>query len=348
MLITDGDRRGLVAALAAVPDPRRRRGVRYPFTPVLAVAVCAMLAGARSFAAIGEWVADLPEQARAGLGLTSAVPGPVRIWRVLVAVDIAALEAAIGAWLRTCLDQVRAAAVAAQPGSRVSRRVLAVDGKTLRATRHGQDPVHLLAALDHAAGVVVARVDVDAKSNEIPYFSTLLDQIDDLTDVVISVDAMHPQTAHAEYLHARGAHLLVTVKGNQPKLRNRLKALPWNDIPVGHASSGRAHARLENRTLKAATVPAGLGFPHAAQAIQVVRKTRPIKPVTGKRARWRTEIVYAICSLPAEHAQPTELATWIRQHWSIENRLHYVRDVTLGEDLHQARTGNGPQVMAAL
>jgi hypothetical protein len=89
-------------------------------------------------------------------------------------------------------------------------------------------------------------------------------------------------------------------------------------------------------------------FPHAAQAIQIVRKTRPITPATGRRARWRTETVYAICTLAAEHAQPAELATWIRTHWSIENRLHWVRDVTLGEDLHQARTGNGPRVMATL
>ncbi|WP_261562513.1 transposase, partial [Frankia tisae] len=67
----------------------------------------------------------------------------------------------------------------------------------------------------------------------------------------------------------------------------------------------------------------------------------------GKRRR-RRETAYAICTLPAQDALPAELATWIRGHWAIENRLHWVRDVTLGEDLHQARTGSGPQVMAAL
>jgi predicted transposase YbfD/YdcC len=343
--VTVGDRQRLLEALAVVPDPRRRRGVRYPFAPVLAMAVCAMLAGARSFAAIGEWVADLPHTARAGLGLTGKVPGSTTIWRVLVAVDADALQAAIGAWVRARLAHLQAIAVA-RARSRRSRRVLAVDGKAMRGTRHGEDPVHLLAALDHATGVVVAQVNVDAKTNEIPCFATLLDQIEDLTDVVISVDAMHAQTGHADYLHARGAHLLVTVKGNQPTLHKQLKTLPWTDVPIGHTSSERAHGRIEKRTLKAVTVPAGLGFPHAAQAIHITRRTRPIKPTSGKRAKWHTETVYAICTLPAEQAQPAELAAWIRGHWAIENRLHWVRDVTLGEDLHQARTGSGPQVMA--
>ena len=84
-------------------------------------------------------------------------------------------------------------------------------------------------------------------------------------------------------------------------------------------------------------------FPHAAQAIQVTRKVR--KRNTRK---WRTETVYAVTDLAPEQARPHQLATWLRGHWCIENRLHWVRDVTFGEDLSQARTGNGPQVMATL
>jgi predicted transposase YbfD/YdcC len=66
----------------------------------------------------------------------------------------------------------------------------------------------------------------------------------------------------------------------------------------------------------------------------------------GKRAKWRTETVYAICTLSAAQAQPRELARWLRDHWGIKNRLHWVRNVTLGEDLHQARTGSGPHALA--
>ena len=226
--------------------------------------------------------------------------------------------------------------------------MLAVDGKALRATRNargrGNRPVHLLAAVEHGRGVVVAQVDVDAKTNEVALFSDLLDQVENLTDVLVTVDALHAQTSHAEFLHARGAHLLVTVKGNQPTLHATLKALPWKDVPVGHVNTSHGHGRIENRTVKAVTVAAGLGFPHPAQAIKITRVSTPINRKGGRRR----EVVYAICTLPAEQAQPADLATWIRGHWHIENKLHWVRDVTFGEDLHQARTGSGPEVMAIL
>ncbi|MDQ1250000.1 MAG: hypothetical protein QG597_4377, partial [Actinomycetota bacterium] len=107
----------------------------------------------------------------------------------------------------------------------------------------------------------------------------------------------------------------------------------------------RAHGRSEERTLKVVTVTdsaGGLGFPGAAQAIQITRRTKRITPKPGKKNSWRTETVYALVTLPAEQASPAELATWIRNHRIIENRLHWVRDITLGKDLHQARTGNGP------
>ena len=126
-----------------------------------------MLGGARSFAAIGEWVGDLPADALARLGLSGRIPGPVTIWRVLVGVDRAALEAAVGAWIRARL-KVAEAAVRRPRGRRGrARRVLAVDGKAMRATGHGAEAVHLLGVLDHTRGVVLAQVDVDAKTNEV-------------------------------------------------------------------------------------------------------------------------------------------------------------------------------------
>jgi predicted transposase YbfD/YdcC len=331
----DAARPELLEALSQVPDPRDPRGVRYAFVPVLAVAVCATLAGARSYAAISEWASDAPPELRALLGLPGPVPDLVTIWRVLTAVDPAALDKAIGAW-------VTAQLTAGQ--SRQARAVLAVDGKTVRGARSGEEPApHLMACLDHASGVVRAQVAVDGKTSEIPMFATALDQIEDLANAVITADAMHAQRSHATYLHGRGAHYVLTIKGNQPGLRDQLKALPWKDIPAGHTQAGRVHGRAEKRTLKAVTVTAGLAFPHAEQAIQIIRKTRRLAG-----GRWRTETAYAVTSLPARHAQPAQLADWIRGHQKIENQLHWVRDVTFGEDLSQARTGTGPHVMASL
>src|SRR5665647_2302441 len=82
--VTEGDRESLLTALGRVPDPRDPRGVRYPIVAMLTVVVCAMLAGARSYAAIGEWCADLDATDRRDLGFTGKVPGPVTIWRLLV------------------------------------------------------------------------------------------------------------------------------------------------------------------------------------------------------------------------------------------------------------------------
>lgn len=334
-----GELGSLAQALAVVPDPRSRRGVRHPVSAVLTIAVCAVTAGARSYAAIGQWAADLDPGQRAVVGLGRRAPDATTIWRVLTAVDPARLDQAIGDWLAARLRWRRR-------GWRRHRRVLAVDGKTLRGARvhDGTDRApHLLACLDHHAGVVLAQAAVDGKTNEIGVFATVLDGIEDLDGVLVTADALHAQREHATYLRGRGAHYLITVKGNQPHLHAQLKALPWPEVPAGFQSTDRAHGRVEQRSIKVVTVAAGLGFPHAAQAIQIVRRTRRLNAT-----RWRRETVYAITSLPAPDAQPGQLAAWIRGHWKIENQLHWVRDVTYAEDASQARTGSGPHVMASL
>jgi predicted transposase YbfD/YdcC len=324
----------LLEALGQVPDPRDPRGRAYRLVPMLATAVCAVLAGARSYAAIAEWAADAPPRLRARLGLGRTVPDLVTIWRVLTAVDPAALDRALGAW-------VSAQLAARRPDERV---VLAVDGKTVRGARTSEGTApHLLACLDHATGVVLAQAAVDGKTNEITMFTALLDQAGDLAGVLVTADALHAQREHATWLYEHGAHYLVTVKRNQPGLLRQLRSLPWKDVPAGHVQDSLGHGRIEKRIVKTVTVAAGLAFPHAAQAIQITRKTR--RP--GSR-KWRTETSYAITSLPAAQARPDQLAKWIRGHWKIENQLHWVRDVTFGEDASTARTGTGPHVMATL
>jgi predicted transposase YbfD/YdcC len=133
------------------------------------------------------------------------------------------------------------------------------------------------------------------------------------------------------------------VKKNQPGLYAQVKNLPWRHVPAGHTQRGRGHGREEHRTLQVTAVAAGIAFPHAAQAI---RLTRRIRPLSGQK-KWRTVTVYAITSLDARQAAPAQLATWIRGHWQIEV-LHHIRDVSYGEDASQIRTGSGPQAMAAL
>jgi hypothetical protein len=134
------ERAGLVAVLGRIVDPRRRRGVRHRLSAVVGLAVCAVLAGARSYVAIAEWAADADEATLAALGVTGAVACESTFRRTLQALDVEALDEALGAW----------AAARSRPGPAV-RRLIAVDGKTLRGSGRGGDPGrHLQAALDHA------------------------------------------------------------------------------------------------------------------------------------------------------------------------------------------------------
>lgn len=328
----------LLLALRAVTDPRARRGRRHDVVSVLAVAVCAVLAGARSYIAIAEWARDLPWAVRTRLGLGRRPPCESTIRRVLQTVDADQLDRVVSTWLAARATSPRPAVQPAAP-----RRVIALDGKSARGARHAGDrAVHLLSAYDTGTGGVLGQTVVDGKTNEISAFAPLLDRID-IAGAIITADALHTQRTHVGYLTGRGAHYLLTVKANQPTLLRQLEALPWRDVPVADTTVDKAHGRHEQRTLKLTTVGVGIGFPHAKLALQITRRSRPL---TG--GRWRTETVYAITDLSIEQTSPSELADALRAHWGIENRLHWVRDVTYGEDLSQIRTGHGPAVMATL
>src|SRR3954452_2070206 len=177
--VTDREQPGLLAVLAAVPDPRDPRGVRYPLASVLAVAVCAVLAGAVTFAAIADWVRDLDAPAWARLGFTGRIPVASTVWRLLVRIDAEALTMVLACWLRARMS-ARDTAVSTVPDApravadRRWRQVIAVDGKVLRGSRQaGGSHVYLLAAYDTGTGVVLAQVQITAKSNEIPAFAPL-------------------------------------------------------------------------------------------------------------------------------------------------------------------------------
>jgi predicted transposase YbfD/YdcC len=329
------DGAGLLTVLAEIADRRCRRESATGCQSIWGLAVCAALAGARSFTAIAEWAADADEATLAGLGVTGAVPSESTFRRALQNLDADALDAAAGAW----------AARRTQP-RRTARRVIAVDGKTLRGSAAGgEDGRHLLAALDHAHDVVLGQAGVERKTNEIPMLPALLDRIA-IGGAVITADALHAQREHALYLARRGAHYLLTVKGNQPGLHAQLKALPWRQVPVTSDTRGRSHGRREHRTLTVTAVAQGLAVPHAAQAIQVIRRRATARK--GKKRKWHAETICAITSLTAAQASPSKLATMLRGHWAIEDQLHWIRDVIYDEDRSQIRTASGPRVMATL
>lgn len=323
---------GLVEVLARVPDPRARRGRRHPMVGMLAVAVCAVLGGARSFAAIAQWAADLDAADLSRLGLTRpAAPDEATFRRVLAGLDATVLDGLLSAFMWTATRVVG------------GRRVIALDGKTVRGARTTERAApHLVAALDHTTGAVLGQLAVRAKSNEIPAVRTLLASFEPtaLRGAVITVDAMHTQTDTATAITRVGADYVFTVKANQPTLHAKLKALPWAHVPA-LTSTQTGHGRRATRTIKVLTAPVWVGFTAAAQVAQVRRTiTR-----SGKKT---VEVVYLITSADHLSAPPAAIAAWIQGHWGIENRCHWVRDVTYDEDRSRARTGNAPQVMATM
>lgn len=315
--------------LTTLPDPRHRRGRRHELATVVVVALAAVLAGQRSLAAIADWAVDVPGWARPRLGLTREPPSVSTIRRVLLRLDPDVLDAVLHAWL-AALDP---------PDVPAAFRAVALDGKSCRGARTGDGRVHLLSLLDHTTGIPLGQVETTG-SSEIACFRALLDRID-LTNVVVTADALHTQTGHAHYLHRHHGHYLFIVKANQPTAYRQLAAVPWRDVPIQHTMSGKGHGRTETRTLQIVELATGIAFPHARQALRIDR-TRTHNGATSH------EVVYAVTSLRFGQASPAVLAQMIRGHWRIENSVHHVRDVTYDEDRSQTRTGTLPRVMAGL
>lgn len=329
---------GLLERLAEVPDPRDSRGVRHRLAVVLALTACAVLAGATSLLAVSEWIADAPAHVLERVGAhpdpllpRRVLPAETTVRRLLARIDGDALDRTVGRWLADRRPKTTGTA---------GPRGLAVDGKSLRGAAKAKGrKIHLLAALEHTTGLVLAQLDIGEKTNEITCFKPLLDTVADLAGTVVTSDAMHTQREHADYLLDRGAHYIVIVKGNQKKLRRQLKSLPWKDIPLQGRTRGIGHGRSEIRRIKVATVNSLL-FPGARQAVQIKRRRTDRK--TGKTT---VKTVHAVTSLTAEQATPAQLAELVRDHWKIE-ALHHVRDTTFAEDASQLRTGNAPRAMA--
>jgi hypothetical protein len=210
---------GLIEMLRTLVDPRKRRGVRHPLVTVVAISVCAALSGARSFKAIAEWAKDLSRDTLRRLGSQRwHPPSEPTIRRVLQKLDADRLDVEIGRWLL--------------PHCRVAGQGLSVDGKTLRSAHDaGQTAPHLLSAILHQEGLVVAQRAVGEKTNEIPELPHLLAPLP-IEGAVVTGDALHAQKETARYIvEEKKADYLFTVKDNQPTLKQDIADLHLETFP---------------------------------------------------------------------------------------------------------------------
>lgn len=346
----------LVEMLSRVPDPRKPRGVRHRVGSVLAVTVFAALAGAGTFRESGDRAADLPQELLALAGcrrhrLTGryVAPSESTIRRVAHDIDADAADKQVCRWLR---EQAGAAALArgvdAAEGDDHGLVGVAMDGKTVRNTVAPGDPegseVKLFSAMLHREAVVIAQLRVPEGTNEITQVAALLKDID-LTGVVVTGDAAHAQHTTAAHLtQDRGGHYTLTVKGNQPTLLTQIAStLPpaaWGT--AHHIETDRSTGKIVRRQIWVA--PANdVDFPGAAQVFRIRRDT-----FDHAGNHLTKEVVHGISSLTTAQATPETLARFVRQHWGIENKIHWVRDVVYREDHQHAYAGTGVQVMATL
>jgi predicted transposase YbfD/YdcC len=315
---------------ASLTDPRRRKVV-YPLINIVAIALCAVIAGADDFVSIVAWARQKREWLAKILDLSSGIPSHDRFNAVFAALKPAEFEKCVLSWI-TALHEI------------TDGQVVAIDGKTLRGSfdkASGKSAIHMVSAWATANHISLGQIVVDAKSNEITAIPKLL-QLLEISGGVVTIDAMGCQTAIAEAIIARGADYVLAVKDNQPTLHAGVAAhfldhMEDNFARVKvsqHETSERGHGRVERREYIVCDAPADLpdfgrwkGLARIGIAVsQTVRDGKP-----------SDDVRYYILS---KKMSARSFGAAVRSHWGIENRLHWQLDVTFGEDLSRIRKGH--------
>ncbi len=338
-------------ALRELPDPRRRQGVRYPLQAVVVTALMAMVCGCDDAEAMELWGEANEEWLATLVDLPHGAPTQDVFLSVLGALDPAAFQKVYQRWAH--LVSLRLDGQAA--------RHVAIDGKTSRRSGDkstGKSPIHTVSAYLAGAGVVLSASQVRDKENEIVAIPEVLAVLD-LRGAIVTVDAMGCQTKIAEAIVEGGGDYLLAVKDNQPSLhREVVETFAEADDPrprsvdeaprpgmLEHEETSKDHGRLETRRVRVTSDLdwvlskdrwRGLGF-----VVQVQRERTVLAT-----ARTSTETAYYIGSGSA--ASVTEIARKIRDHWRIENELHWVLDLAFREDEARHRANNAAANMATL
>jgi predicted transposase YbfD/YdcC len=325
----------LYEVFATLPDPRSKHGLRYELAYLLICLVAALLCNCDSTLAAAQWCRDQRL-------LLIRLFGPRRFLcpsdslyrKLLPRLDAEQIEWTLADWIRRTLQ-----AKADDP--------IALDGKTVRGARTAQASApHLLSFRTHQSQETLLQVVVSEKTNEIPIAQVLLPCLP-IEGRVLTADALHTQKDFMLGVEASGGKTVLTVKDNQPTLFADLQTY----FADPHASFepfstlDQQRGRIERRTIRVSTEMNTYltDWPLIQQVAELTRTVTVRK--TGKT---RQEVVYLITPLTSQQASPSRLLELVRGHWGIENSSHYVRDVTFGEDRSRLRTGQAPQIMAAL
>ncbi len=349
------DPASLYRAFEQVTDGRKKKGKRYPLPLLLTLLLPGKLAGETTINGIVDWINERAGWLRVQLHWPKRFPTNSTYSEALARCDAQQIATVMAAVL------LKARAVE-QCGGEPSRLQatkqeetlthVAMDGKTLRGTlgheSESQPSVHLLSLYECQSGIVLTQRAVQSKENEISAAAALVHPAL-VKGRIISSDAMHTQKKWCTCVHAYQGFYLTIVKKNQPQMYQDL--VDFFDDPEAEQQEWRyskqvqkGHGRLEVRELWSSTQMNEWFETEWAGVAQVFRLHRKVKDGDKERE----ETVYGLTNLPRKKASASRLLELQQAHWRIENRLHYRRDVTLGEDACQVRQAGAPEALAAL
>lgn len=336
----------LMEVLTQVPDYRKRKGRLHRWMILLSLIAMALVSAQRTPHAMARWIREHRDDLFAVLPPTvSRLPSGATIRRTLARLDVAALEQALAAF------HPPSTPAPTPPAAPASLQGVALDGKAVRGVGRDGHPCHLVSLVQHGDATVLGQVEVARKRDERSAVPALL-KGRDLHGKVLTLDALHTLRPTARQIRAQNGHYLMIVKKNQATLYEYLDMLftlpahpadreVWETVGP---TTEKGHGRLETRTLTCGNAYIeDVDWPDVQQ---VVRRTcERIILATGKRTE---EVTYGLVSMTPEEAGAATIEALWRGHWTIENRLHYVRDVSFGEDAGHAAQGTTAHALAAL
>jgi predicted transposase YbfD/YdcC len=332
----------LIAELASIEDPRCAWKVEHRLLDILAIAVCAVLGEAETFEDIALYGRCKEAWRRGFLARPNGIPSHDTFRRVFTLIDPEAFERCFMGW-------VRAVFRAGEDGP----RQVAVDGKTVRRSfdrKKGRSPLHLVSAYATEGGLVLAQRAAEEKKGELAVLPGLLDGLD-LRGCLASLDALACQPAIAQRVVARGGDYLLALKGNRKKAHAEVKA--WfaaNAFALGGSlrpffdAFDDSHGRLVRRRVFACPDPGVFATLADWPGLKAVLAVETIRGIPG-RGKVTAEIRHYLSSAALP---PAALAAAIRNHWRVENGLHWVLDVVFREDHSRVRERNAARNLALL